>query len=138
MVELDKKLDSIKKKMISVARSSPTSAGDLEELPLYSILLVLASYIAIGIGIFHFLLEFIRGPDLYLIFHVGINVVFGSGLLIAYLKLYKEKIKWSIIAVLFSLMLAAFGGIVGVLAGIIGMFGGVMSLLSTKYRIFRI
>ncbi len=138
MVELDKKLDSIKKKMMSATRSSPTSAADLEELPLYSILLVLGSYIAIGIGIFHFLLEFIRGPDLYLIFQVGINVFFGSGLLIAYLKLDKEKIKWSIIAVLFSLMLAAFGGVVGILAGIIGVFGGVMSFLSIKYRIFRI
>ncbi len=107
----------------------PKSTQDLEKLPLYSILLVLGGYIALGIGSLHFVITMLKDFDFYAVFHLLTNLLFGFGLLISYHRIKREIKRWALVAIVFSLALIALGGVVGGLAGLIGIFGGVLALL---------
>lgn len=133
MVGRNLSLESLKHTVTDMAEGSPTSAEDLEDMPLHSILLILSAYLSVGIGIFHFFLSFLQHQDPYLIFHLAIDISFGVGLLISYFRIGDDKhqIRWSVFAVIFYVVLLAFGGIVGILAGIVGIFGGGLALLAT-------
>ncbi len=113
-------------------KECPKSIQALEDLPLYSVLLVLGGYFSIGIGTFHFLLTILERFAPSTIFYFVINIIFGFGLLLSFYRINTEKIKWSAIAVIFSLALIALGGIVGALSGLIGLFGGGLAFLSTQ------
>ncbi|MFP3871512.1 MAG: hypothetical protein ACOC55_01605 [Candidatus Natronoplasma sp.] len=132
MGELDRAFEELKDEMDDIFERTPKSADDLEHLPLFAILMVVGAYVAIGIGIFHFVLSILRDFDPVLIFQLIINVTFGFGLLVCYLRVKDkmERIRWGVLAVVFSLILIVLGGIVGALGGIIGVFGGALALLA--------
>ncbi len=108
--------------------NSPTSVNELEDLQVYRILIVIASYMALGIGILHFVLSIGTMPFASLSLKLIINVVFGFLLLLAFHNIVYKKIKWSVMTIIFSLILIAMGGIVGLLAGTLSLFGGLLSL----------
>lgn len=114
-----------------IYKKCPKSAGELEELPVHSILLVLGGYIAIGIGTFHFLISIVRNFDPFTVFHFLTNIVFGVGLLISFYRIEQGIKKWAVVAGVFSLILIILGGIVGALAGIVAVFGAGLALLSS-------
>ncbi len=116
----------------------PKSVQELEDLPLYSILIVLGGYFSLGIGSFHFILTILERFDSLKVFYFVINIVFGFGLLLSYYRIEDEMRKWSMLALVFSLVLIAIGGIVGALSGLIGVFGGGLAFLSTVDDSFEI
>ncbi len=140
MVDLNDTVDDLKDDIEDMVEASPKSAEDLEDMPLHSILLILSAYIAIGIGISHFFLSLLQGLEVHSMFHVIINLVFGLGLFISYLRVKEkeQKRRWGIFAIIFSLVLLALGGIVGILAGIVGVFGGGLALLTSFYKTWEV
>lgn len=111
----------------SLIEEAPRSVEDLENLPLYKILLAVGGYIAIGIGFFHFILSLPSGSAPRLILHLLIDIFFGLSLLVCYVRIERKPVNWSALAVISSLVLIALGGIVGGLAGIISIFGGALA-----------
>ncbi len=110
---------------------SPKSVDELEDLSLHSILMVLAGYIAIGLGSIHFILMMIGNLEALRIFQLLIKIVFGFGLLLCFYRLSGDEKKWSILAGVFSIILIALGGVVGILAGLVGILGAGLAFLST-------
>ena len=108
----------------------PKSITDLEDLPIYHILIIVGAYIAIGIGLFHFILTLPGNPYPILVFHFLIDIFFGFGLILSYINIVDKMRIWSILTVIFSLILIAFGGIVGILAGVISLFGGAIAFFN--------
>ncbi len=109
--------------------NSPTSLDELEELHIYKILIIIASYIAMGVGVLHFVLSMGSMPFGSLIFKLIINLVFGFFLLVSFHNIEDDKIKWSIMTILFSIVLIVFGGVVGLLAGTFSLFGILLSFI---------
>lgn len=122
----------------SVIESLPKSMDDIDDMPLYSILIVLSGYIAIGLGFINFLLQLIVNIDVALVLHFLINLVFGFGVLLSYTKISDEKRKWSVICGILSIILIALGGVVGILAGLIGIIGSGLAFLTTIDENFNI
>ncbi|MGM0405067.1 MAG: hypothetical protein ACQEQM_02870 [Thermoplasmatota archaeon] len=122
--------DLSKSKVIDdILDKSPTSVDELEELHLYKILLIIASYIALGVGALHFVLSIGSMPFGGLIFKLMINLVFGFLLLLSFHNIEYDKIKWSIMTILFSIVLIVLGGVVGLLAGTFSLFGILLSFI---------
>lgn len=109
--------------------NSPTSVGELEELQVYKILIVVSSYIALGIGTLHFVFSMGTLPFSNLFLKLLINITFGFLLLVAFHRIKIYKVKWSVMTILFSLVLIALGGIVGLLAGTFSLIGGFLSFI---------
>jgi len=109
--------------------NSPTSINELEDLDIYKILIVIGSYIAMGIGSLHFVLSVGTEPFTNLFFKLLINIIFGFLLLMAFHRIEFEKFKWSMITIIFSIILIVLGGIVGLLAGTFSLLGGLLSFL---------
>ncbi|MFO7791964.1 MAG: hypothetical protein R6W73_03145 [Candidatus Saliniplasma sp.] len=113
-----------------IIEDSPTTLEEIEKLQVYKILIILAAYIALGIGTLHFILSLGSQPYLDLLFKLFINLLFGFLLLISFHRIdymYKE---WAIMAIIFSVILISLGGIVGLLAGTFSIFGVLLSFLS--------
>lgn len=113
-----------------VIENSPTTLEEMEQLKVYKILIVIAAYIALGIGTLHFILSLGAEPYLELLFKLIINLLFGLLLLLSFHRMdymYKE---WSIIAIFSSIVLISLGGVVGLLAGTFTIFGILLSFLS--------
>ncbi|MFW5928652.1 MAG: hypothetical protein ACOCSL_05545 [Thermoplasmatota archaeon] len=121
-----------------VIESIPKSIGDIDDMPLYSILIVLSGYIAIGLGFFNFILQLIVNIDIILILHFLVNLFFGFGVLLSYTKIPDDKRNWSVICGIFSIILIALGGIVGILAGVIGIIGSGLAFITTIDENFKI
>ncbi len=121
-----------------VLESIPKSMDDIDDMPLYSILIVLSGYIAIGLGFFNFILQLIGNIDVKLVLHFLINLFFGFGLLLSYTKISDERRKWSVICGILSIILIALGGIVGILAGLIGVIGSSLAFITTIDENFNI
>ncbi len=123
--------------MDEVLEDIPKSLSELERMPIDSLLIVIGAYVALGLGLFHFLTtSFVYSPFAFL-FQFIIDIVFGVGLLICYVR--KERdIVWPILALLFSLFLIALGGPVGVVAGLIALFGSILSFLGNIDPSFKI
>nr|AGF93358.1 membrane protein [uncultured organism] len=121
-----------------VLESIPKSMDDIDDMPLYSILIVLSGYIAIGLGFFNFILQLIGNIDIKLVLHFLINLFFGFGLLLSYTKISDERRKWSVICGILSIILIALGGIVGILAGLIGVIGSSLAFITTIDENFNI
>ena len=121
-----------------VLESIPKSIDEIDDMPLYSILIVLSGYIAIGLGFFNFLLQVIENIDITLALHFIVNIFFGFGILISFIKIEEERRKWSVICGVLSIILIALGGVVGILAGIIGVIGSGLSFVTTVDENFNI
>ena len=121
-----------------VIESIPKSMDDIDDMPLYSILIVLGGYIAIGLGFFNFILQLIGDIGVMIVLHFLVNLFFGFGILVSYTKLSDEKRNWSVICGIFSIILIALGGIVGILAGLIGLIGSSLAFLTTIDENFNI
>ncbi len=121
-----------------VIKNVPKSINDIDDMPLYSILIVLSGYIAIGLGFFNFLLQLIVQIHMMLALHFVVNLFFGFGILSSYTKLRDEKRKWSVICGICSIVLIALGGVVGTLAGLIGIIGSGLSFVTTIDENFNI
>ena len=121
-----------------VIESIPKSMSDIDNMPIYSILIVLSGYIAIGLGFINFLLQLVVKIDLVLVLHFLINLFFGFGVLLSYTKISDEKRKWSVVCGVLSIILIALGGVVGILAGLIGIIGSVLAFLTTMDENFNI
>lgn len=121
-----------------VWKDCPKSIPDLEALSLYSILIVIAGYISIGIGTFHFILTMVERFRPLGILHWLVNLIFGFGLLVAYYRMEENKKTWSVLTFVFSVVLLALGGIVGGLAGFIALIGAVLAFLSTTSNTYDI
>lgn len=121
-----------------VIESIPKSMDDIDDMPLYSILIVLGGYIAIGLGFFNFILQLIGNIEIMIVFHFLVNLFFGFGILVSYTKISDEKRNWSVICGIFSIILIALGGIVGILAGLIGLIGSSLAFLTTIDENFNI
>lgn len=121
-----------------VLESIPKSIDEVDDMPLYSILIVLSGYIAIGLGFFNFLLQMIGNIDITLALHFIVNIFFGFGILISFIKIEEERRKWSVICGVLSIILIALGGVVGILAGIIGVIGSGLSFVTTVDENFNI
>ena len=121
-----------------VIEGVPKSFDELDEMPLYSILIVFSGYIAIGLGFFNFILQMIGGIRASIVLHFLVNLFFGFGILVSYIKIPEERRKWSIICGVFSIVLIALGGAVGILAGLIGIIGSGLSFLTTVDENFKI
>ncbi len=109
-----------------VYRSSPRTMKELEGIPVYSMLIVIGGYLAIGLGFFHFLVSLLSLDSLMIFFHLMVNLTMGFGLLVANLRISTDTTRWSILAVVLSLVLIALGGIVGAIAGLVSLSGAVM------------
>lgn len=116
-----------------VLGSNPTTIDDLHELPLYSIFISIGGYLALGLGLFHFIVSMTREPFLLLIGHLIVNICLGTVLLFSNHKIVERKILWGSIVVMISIMLIALGGIVGALSGILALIGGVLSLVDEHF-----
>lgn len=121
-----------------VLKSIPKSMDDIDEMPLYSILIVLSGYIAVGLGFFNFLLQLIGDINVTIALHFIINLFFGFGILLSYTKIEEEKRKWSVICGVLSIILLALGGVVGILAGLIGVIGSALSFITSIDENFNI
>ncbi|MFP4051154.1 MAG: hypothetical protein ACLFVB_05385 [Thermoplasmata archaeon] len=121
-----------------VLKSIPKSMDDIDEMPLYSILIVLSGYIAVGLGFFNFLLQLIGNINVNIALHFIINLFFGFGILLSYTKIEDEKRKWSVICGVLSIILLALGGVVGILAGLIGVIGSALSFITSIDENFNI
>lgn len=111
-----------------VIEAVPKSKEDLEKLPPSLILIVIGGYIAIGIGLFHFILSIPNEP-LVPLFHFLIDLIFGVGLIVTFLRVESELITWSVIGIISSVALLALGGIVGGIAGLFGLIGVIVKFL---------
>ncbi len=112
-------------------KESPKSIDELEKLSLHSMLIVLAAYIAMGIGSLHFLLTMIDHFEPLKVFQLFINLIFGFSLLLSRYRMNSDPKKWAVLAGVFSLLLLGLGGIVGGLAGLVGIIGAGLAFLST-------
>ncbi|MFW6040819.1 MAG: hypothetical protein ACOC85_03180 [Thermoplasmatota archaeon] len=118
-----------KKPINEILEDIPKSINDLEELPIYLLLIIIGAYVALGIGFFHFLLTITVRPSPFIVFQFFINMGFGFGLLVSYVNIIENLRIWSVLTIIFSFILISFGGIVGILAGLISLFGGGLALL---------
>ncbi len=117
---------------------TPKSFDELERLPLYSILIVIAGYISIGIGTLHFLLRIIEHFRPNEVFYFIINVIFGFALLLSFYRIESDKKRWSILTFIFAIVLIALGGIVGALAGFVAFLGGILAFLTLFTKNFEV
>ncbi len=106
----------------------PKSLSEFERMSMDSLLIVLGAYTALALGFLHFLVSgFVYSPIPFL-FQFLINVIFGAGLLICFVRKHRD-IVWSVLALVFSLILIILGGPVGVVAGLIALFGSLLAFL---------
>lgn len=115
-----------------IMENTPTSIEELEDHPLYSILIVIGGYLAIGLGSIHFLLSMAAKFGIFFLFHFIVNIVFGMGLLVCNIRIEKDLFLWGGISAIFSMILIVFGGPVGTISGIISIIGFLMAM--TKDR----
>ncbi|MGM0509533.1 MAG: hypothetical protein ACQESD_00190 [Thermoplasmatota archaeon] len=115
-----------------VLESNPTRADELYELPLHSVFISIGGYLAIGLGIFHFIVSMANRPFLLLLGHLIINIIFGVGLLLTNTKMIKKKIARGVSTIIISIILIAFGGIVGALSGIVALIGGILYFIKIE------
>ncbi len=107
---------------------SPRTMSDLEDMSVGSLLMVIGAYIAIGLGFFHFLVNSLVYSPPSFVFQFIINFFFGLALIISYVKMSGEATTYTILAIIFSIILITLGGPVGTIAGLIALIGAVIAL----------
>jgi len=112
-----------------ILEESPTTLDELEQLEVYQILLIVGAYIALGIGILHFVLSLGSQPLPSLLFKLFINLTVGFLLLVSFHRIANNGIQWQILVIIFSIISVSLGGIVGLLAGTFSLLGGLLSFL---------
>ncbi len=109
-----------------VLESNPTRIDELHELPMHSVFISIGGYLAVGLGIFHFIVSMANEPFLVLLGHLTIDVVMGFGLLITNTDNIEKGNMRGVSMIILSVILIAFGGIVGALSGLIALVGGIL------------
>jgi ribosomal protein L40E len=118
-----------------ITREVPKSVSELEELPIYLLLIVLGGGLAILLGIVFGIVEValnFTSPSWLgsALLHIIINIVIGIFLIVSFVFCKKDKFLGSVIAALFSIILIAGGWIAGIIGGVIGLIGAILTFFN--------
>lgn len=115
-----------------VYEASPTSMEDLERMSLYTVLITMGGYIAMGLGFTHFLVSMVTYANAIFVFQFLVNLSFGFALLICNMNMGSDSRRWTLLAGVFALVLMALGGAVGAISGLIALIGAVLGFLGVE------
>lgn len=120
-----------------VLEGIPKSLSEIERMSISSILIVSGAYISIGLGIISFVLFGFSTAFSGALFRLIVNLSFGFGLLLSYIRLERD-IAWPFMAAVFSIILILLGGPIGTIGGLFALIGSSLYILGDLEPEFRI
>lgn len=120
-----------------VLEGIPKSLSEIERMSISSILIVSGAYISIGLGIMSFVLFGFSTGFSGALFRLIVNLSFGFGLLLSYIRLERD-IAWPFMAAIFSIILILLGGPIGTIGGLFALIGSSLYILGDLEPEFRI
>ncbi len=123
-----------------LVESIPKSMSDLEDMPLYSILLFLGACLSIGVGLllFLFFLSFTFSTSSFI--DLIINIILGTVILLVASNMLEmdsqttSYLMLAIVVLISSITIIFLGGIVGRISGFIALIGSVIALANHLYK----
>jgi len=111
----------------------------LERMGTDRLLVLLASFCAMGFGALATLLElagdriglpgFVPASSASAVFAFAVALTFGAFLLLAFQKMRGSPTEGAVLGLAFSIVLVFFAGLAGTIAGVLGLVGSVLGLL---------
>lgn len=123
-----------------LVESIPKSMSDLEDMPLYSILLFLGACLSIEVGLllFLFFLSFTFSTSSFI--DLIINIILGTVILLVASNMLEmdsqttSYLMLAIVVLISSITIIFLGGIVGRISGFIALIGSVIALANHLYK----